>query len=224
MVYLKRASLLVMGLLLFAVAACSGNVGGYSGTTGGQAAQQSAQQSSQYNTRMHDQSSGQKASPATNKQSGMQVASQQNSQKSNKGNATTVIHTAMVTLNGKAMTILTTAGGRTLYYRTSDPAPASTCTGACAKTWPPLIARGKLIVPASLKGHVSVHKTANGNQVEFNGHPLYTYAGDMAARQAKGQGLGGIWFVAAIMQQQQPQPRQTPPPPQPTGTPQPPHW
>jgi predicted lipoprotein with Yx(FWY)xxD motif len=160
-----------------------------------------------------------------NKQSGMQVASQQNSQKSNNGNATTVIHTAMVTINGKTTTILTTSGGRTLYYRTSDPAPASTCTGACAQTWHPLIAKGKLVVPAMLQGHVSTHKTANGNQVEFNGHPLYTYAGDMAAGQINGQGLGGVWFVAALMQQQQPQPRQTPPPqPQSTGTPQPSHW
>jgi predicted lipoprotein with Yx(FWY)xxD motif len=226
MVNLKRGSLLIMGLLLFALAACSVNPA-YANTNG-QTAQQSGKISQDNVQAHHSQSSGHKDGPAKSKSNGMHAASQQNTGKgdshNHNSNAAIVIHTATVMINGKTVTILTTANGHTLYYRTSDPAPASTCTGSCAKAWPPLIAAsGKLIYPNTLQGHVSVYKTANGYQVEFNGHPLYTYAGDMAAGQFNGQSLGGVWYVAAIIQQQQPQPRQTPPP-QPTGTPQPPHW
>ncbi len=37
---------------------------------------------------------------------------------------------------------------------------------------------------------------ANGNQGEYNGHPLYTFASDTAPGQTNGEGVGGIWFVA----------------------------
>ena len=36
----------------------------------------------------------------------------------------------------------------------------------------------------------------NGNQIEYNGHPLYTFSGDSAPRQTNGEGLYGVWFVA----------------------------
>jgi predicted lipoprotein with Yx(FWY)xxD motif len=32
-------------------------------------------------------------------------------------------------------------------------------------------------------------------QIVFNGHPLYTFAGDATAGQAGGQGSGGTWFL-----------------------------
>jgi hypothetical protein len=36
----------------------------------------------------------------------------------------------------------------------------------------------------------------DGNkQLTYNGHLLYTYAGDTAPGSADGQGIGGIWFV-----------------------------
>ena len=37
---------------------------------------------------------------------------------------------------------------------------------------------------------------ANGNQVEYSGYLLYTYSGDSAPGQTKGQGLFGKWYVA----------------------------
>jgi predicted lipoprotein with Yx(FWY)xxD motif len=37
---------------------------------------------------------------------------------------------------------------------------------------------------------------ANGSQVEYNGHPLYTFSGDTAPGQTNGEGLFGMWFVA----------------------------
>jgi len=37
---------------------------------------------------------------------------------------------------------------------------------------------------------------ANGNQVLYNGHPLYTYIKDGVAADDYGQGIGEKWFAA----------------------------
>ncbi|HLI07956.1 MAG TPA: hypothetical protein VKV40_15415 [Ktedonobacteraceae bacterium] len=109
-----------------------------------------------------------------------------------------LIETASATVKGKAETILTDAQGKTLYYFTPDTATTSACTGSCAQTWPPLLmtGSGSPTSAASLPGSLSVQTTANGSQVEYNGHMLYTYAGDSAPGQTNGEGLFGKWFVA----------------------------
>jgi hypothetical protein len=43
-----------------------------------------------------------------------------------------------------------------------------------------------------------VVKTANGSQVSYNGHLLYTYSLDTAPHQDNGQGIAGKWWVAAV--------------------------
>ena len=108
------------------------------------------------------------------------------------------ITTASVTLNGKAQTILTTATGLTLYYYTADTSTAATCSGTCATDWRPLMfaGPGAPIAPPALSGTLSLLSSGAGNQVEYNGHPLYTYEKDTAPGQAGGQGLLGKWFVA----------------------------
>src|SRR5262245_50878117 len=88
------------------------------------------------------------------------------------------VKTAMATVKGQATTTLTNSQGRTLYYRTTDTALASTCTGGCASTWPPLLTSGSPVAAASLPGRLGSLSDVNGTQVTYNGHPLYTYAGD----------------------------------------------
>ena len=112
------------------------------------------------------------------------------------GSSGALIQTATATVKGTSETILTNAQGRTLYYRTSDTA-TSVCSGACASFWPPLLATGSTTPTssASLPGKLSVVTNANGSQVAYNGHPLYTFSGDTAAGQTNGEGLMGIWFV-----------------------------
>jgi predicted lipoprotein with Yx(FWY)xxD motif len=105
------------------------------------------------------------------------------------------IKTATLTVGGKALTVLTNAQGMTLYYRTSD-TPASVCSGGCASAWPPVLSTTMPSVSGTLPGTFSLMNDANGSQVAYNGHPLYTYAGDSAAGQANGQGVGNVWFVA----------------------------
>jgi len=108
-----------------------------------------------------------------------------------------LIQTATVTVNGKSETVLTNGQGLTLYYRTSDSPPSTVCSGGCASAWPPLLftGSGTPTSASTLPGKLSVQATANGNQVEYNGHPLYTYSGDTGPGQANGEGLANVWFV-----------------------------
>jgi predicted lipoprotein with Yx(FWY)xxD motif len=108
------------------------------------------------------------------------------------------IQTAQVTVNGKATTILTDAHGRTLYYFTPDTVTKLACTGACAQTWPPLLftGSGTPTSSTSLSGTLSTLSDTNGTQVEYGGYLLYTYSGDTAPGQTKGEGLFGKWYVA----------------------------
>src|SRR3989440_7242240 len=109
-----------------------------------------------------------------------------------------LVHTATVTVSGQSDVVLTDTRGLTLYYFTPDSATQSACTRSCAQAWPPLLFSGSddPTSSTSLSGKLSVQMDANGNQVEYNGHLLYTYSGDTAPSQTNGEGLLGKWFVA----------------------------
>lgn len=105
-----------------------------------------------------------------------------------------VIKAASIPIGGKTETVLTDAQGKTLYYRTSD-TPTSVCSGGCASAWPPILGTTAPGSPSGFSGKLTVITDANGSQLAYNGHPLYTYAGDSGPGQASGQGFGGVWFV-----------------------------
>jgi predicted lipoprotein with Yx(FWY)xxD motif len=109
----------------------------------------------------------------------------------------TLIKTATATVKGTAQTILTNSQGMTLYYRTSDKPPSTVCSGGCAGAWPPLVVSGSgaPTSAASLSGKLTIVADANGKQVEYNGHPLYTYSGDTGPGQTTGEGVAGVWHV-----------------------------
>ena len=98
-------------------------------------------------------------------------------------------------------TIVVSATGRTLYHYTPDKKNAATCTGACAKTWPPLlIAAGKKPVAGAglTASKLGTVKRPDGKmQVTYNGYAMYLFSGDAKAGQANGQGLEGIWHAVA---------------------------
>ncbi len=112
--------------------------------------------------------------------------------------ASYVIRTETGTIGGNKEAILTDTKGFTLYYFTPDTATKLACAGGCAKAWPPLLSTtsGTPLSEATISGTLSVLNDANGNQVEYNGHLLYTYIKDKEAGQITGQGVGGKWFVA----------------------------
>jgi predicted lipoprotein with Yx(FWY)xxD motif len=97
-------------------------------------------------------------------------------------------------------TILVDGRGHTVYVFANDKTNKSTCDGACAVDWPPV--KAPATVPASLpgvKGALGATTRSDGSrQLTVANHPVYTFAGDSAAGQTKGQGVtlnGGLWTV-----------------------------
>ena len=96
--------------------------------------------------------------------------------------------------------VLVDAQGRTLYLFEADKGPMSVCDGACASVWPPLKATGRLTAGAGVTASkLGTTKRSDGTtEVTYNGHPLYTFAGDSAPGQTSGQGLddyGAEWYA-----------------------------
>jgi predicted lipoprotein with Yx(FWY)xxD motif len=103
--------------------------------------------------------------------------------------------TALKTATISGTTVLTNAKGFTLYSFAPDTPTASKCYGSCAAYWPPVT--GTPAASPGVPGRVGTIKRTDGTeQLTYNGHPLYTYIGDSAPGQAKGNNLnlnGGLW-------------------------------
>jgi predicted lipoprotein with Yx(FWY)xxD motif len=112
--------------------------------------------------------------------------------------STTIMKSTTMMVNGVSDTVLTNVQGMTLYYLKSDTSTKTACTGTCAGIWPPLLftGTGSPASATTLPGTLTVFSDANGQQVEYNGHQLYTYSGDTAPGQTNGEGFKGVWFVA----------------------------
>jgi predicted lipoprotein with Yx(FWY)xxD motif len=90
--------------------------------------------------------------------------------------------------------ILFDGRGFVLYAFTRDTRGRSTCTGDCAKAWPPYV------VETAPKGPLlGTTRRAGGKlQVTYAGRPLYYYVGDRKAGQILCQNVtefGGRWLV-----------------------------
>jgi predicted lipoprotein with Yx(FWY)xxD motif len=98
------------------------------------------------------------------------------------------------------VTVLTNAGGFTLYWFAPDTATRSACYGVCAGYWPPVT--GTPSAGPGTPGTLGTIKRSDGlTQVTYNGHPLYTYVGDTAPGQAFGNNLnlnGGLWYEVTV--------------------------
>jgi predicted lipoprotein with Yx(FWY)xxD motif len=103
----------------------------------------------------------------------------------------TVLKTA--TIGGVA--VLTNAQGFTLYWFAPDTSTTSKCNGSCATFWPPV--KGPATAGSGVTGKLGTITRADGStQATYDGHPLYTYKGDTAPGQDKGNNLnasGGLW-------------------------------
>jgi predicted lipoprotein with Yx(FWY)xxD motif len=121
---------------------------------------------------------------------GITAASAASSPSASHSGAATV-RTASVTVGGKTETILVNGHGLPLYFYKPDTATKSLVSGALAQLWPPLTSAAPA---AGLSGKVTVLMDSHGDQVTYNGHPLYTFADDHAD-QVTGQGVEDF-FVA----------------------------
>lgn len=89
--------------------------------------------------------------------------------------------------------------GFTLYRFGKDQGSKSTCYGACAKQWPPLLTEGKPNGVDVVRSQMGTTKRNDGTiQVTYFGYPLYTFVGDKVTGEVKGNGVeafGGTWYA-----------------------------
>jgi predicted lipoprotein with Yx(FWY)xxD motif len=91
-------------------------------------------------------------------------------------------------------------GGLTLYTFKEDTGTTSSCYGPCATAWPPFIVEAGTSVtggPGVSGTFGTTARTDGATQVTYKGAPLYYFGGDAKAGDTNGQGLNGVWFVAA---------------------------
>lgn len=105
------------------------------------------------------------------------------------------------------------ANHKTLYFLDVDTPTGGTCTGACLTEWP-------VLTPSSgsqASGNMTIitRSDGTGQQWAYQGHPLYTFAGDSGPDQANGDNFpefGGHWHVARPAAATPPPGGTTPPP------------
>jgi predicted lipoprotein with Yx(FWY)xxD motif len=108
------------------------------------------------------------------------------------GAAAATVRAAAAAVAGKTETVLVNAQGLPLYFYRPDTAAKSFVTGGLARLWPPLTSAAPS--GTGVSGKLTVLNDANGHQVAYNGHFLYTFTSDHAG-QVSGQGFQDF-FVA----------------------------
>jgi predicted lipoprotein with Yx(FWY)xxD motif len=98
--------------------------------------------------------------------------------------------------------VLVDGHGHTLYLFAKDKRGKSSCGGACAMFWPPLIAAGKTLAGPGVKSTLlGTTRRADGRlQVTYNHHPLYAFAKDVHKGDTKGEALdafGAKWYAVS---------------------------
>ncbi len=98
--------------------------------------------------------------------------------------------------------ILFDGRGRVLYLFARDRGGRSSCSGACAKAWPPFLTKGAPRILSGVNAKLlGTTRRSNGTlQVTYAKHPLYYFKEDTKPGQIKCQNVsnfGGLWLVVA---------------------------
>lgn len=104
--------------------------------------------------------------------------------------------------NGVLKSEILAAGAKklTVYMFASDHGSVSTCYGACATAWPPVVTTG---TPQAQGGAIAakigtITRSEGAKQVTYAGRPLYYYTPDGSEAAISGQGVnsfGALWWV-----------------------------
>ena len=93
-----------------------------------------------------------------------------------------------------AATMLTAKNGMTVYVFDKDVGGKPSCYDACAKTWPPYVAKAGEKMG---EGWTEIKRTDGSSQWAYDGKPLYFYAADKKKGDKLGDGFGGIWHIVS---------------------------
>ena len=96
--------------------------------------------------------------------------------------------------------VLVDSKGMTLYWFAIDTSSTSKCSGSCLTFWPAV--KGPVTAGSGVTGTLGPITRSDGTkQATYLGHPLYTFAGDKAPGDNKGNGLnesGGLWWEMTV--------------------------
>lgn len=90
--------------------------------------------------------------------------------------------------------------GMSVYFFDKDTAGsgASACTGACLVYWHPVTTSDVAPHASGVSGTVATIKDPDGRlQITVDGRPLYTFAGDTARGDVKGEGVQNAWWAVS---------------------------
>ena len=96
--------------------------------------------------------------------------------------------------------VLVDSNGMTVYDFHKDKGTTSSCYGACAEGWPPVLSEGEPTVGngASSSKLGTTERKDGTMQVTYAGHPLYTFVEDKKPGEANGndvKAFGGQWYA-----------------------------
>jgi len=97
--------------------------------------------------------------------------------------------------------ILVNSKRHTLYMFAKDKGKSS-CSGSCAKFWPPALQVGRPTAGPGVKASLlGTTRRSNGSlQLTYNKHPLYSFVLDKTAGQTNGEGnvaFGAKWYAVS---------------------------
>jgi predicted lipoprotein with Yx(FWY)xxD motif len=118
------------------------------------------------------------------------------------GSGSSASSTVITTKTSSGGSFLTNGAGRAVYLFMADSTDKSTCDGACASAWPPVIAAGQPTAAGGAQASdlSTITRSDGTKQVTYDGHPLYYFEGDTGPGTDKGQGLNGfgaLWYLVA---------------------------
>jgi len=134
--------------------------------------------------------------------SGSSSGSASSTSSSAAGSGSSASSTVIATKTSSGGSFLTNGAGRAVYLFMADAAGKSTCDGACAAAWPPVIATGQPSASGGAQASdlSTITRSDGTKQVTYNGHPLYYFQGDTGPGTDRGQGLNGfgaLWWLVA---------------------------
>jgi len=86
----------------------------------------------------------------------------------------------------------------TVYLFEGDTGTGSSCNGACAQAWPPVLGKPSASGAASSGDLGTIKRSDGSTQATYKGHPLYYFVRDQTGSDSFGQGLksfGAGWYV-----------------------------